>query len=227
MVLDPVVATGFSLRLKSILENPMSAHCCHTEPVAKHLSPAYRRVLWLALIINAGMFVIEITSGMQAGSVALIADSLDFLGDAGNYAISLFVLSMSLTWRARAAQFKAVSMGLFGLGVLVATAWNAWNDSVPEAATMGVIGSLALLANLGVAALLYAWRDGDSNMRSVWLCTRNDALGNVAVLLAALGVLGSGSAWPDLLVAGIMASLALTSAWQVLRQVRSELRPTC
>lgn len=205
----------------------MSAHCCHTEPVAKHLSPAYRRVLWLALIINAGMFVIEITSGMQAGSVALIADSLDFLGDAGNYAISLFVLSMSLTWRARAAQFKAVSMGLFGLGVLVATAWNAWNDSVPEAATMGVIGSLALLANLGVAALLYAWRDGDSNMRSVWLCTRNDALGNVAVLLAALGVLGSGSAWPDLLVAGIMASLALTSAWQVLRQVRSELRPTC
>ncbi len=205
----------------------MSAHCCHTEPVAKHLSPAYRRVLWLALIINAGMFVIEITSGMQAGSVALLADSLDFLGDAGNYAISLFVLGMSLTWRARAAQFKAVSMGLFGLGVLVATAWNAWNGSVPEAATMGVIGSLALLANLGVAALLYAWRDGDSNMRSVWLCTRNDALGNVAVLLAALGVLGSGSAWPDLLVAGIMASLALTSAWQVLRQARSELRPTC
>lgn len=202
----------------------MSAHCCHTEPVAKHLSPAYRRVLWLALIINAGMFVIEITSGMQAGSVALLADSLDFLGDAGNYAISLFVLAMSLTWRARAAQFKAVSMGLFGLGVLLATAWNAWQGSVPEAATMGVIGSLALLANLTVAALLYAWRDGDSNMRSVWLCTRNDALGNIAVLLAALGVLGSGSAWPDLLVAGIMASLALTSAWQVLRQARSELR---
>lgn len=201
----------------------MSAHCCHAEPVAKHLSPAYRRVLWLALLINAGMFAIEVSSGIRAGSVALLADSLDFLGDAGNYAISLFVLTMSLSWRARAAQFKALSMALFGLGVLVATAWNAWQGGVPVAATMGLIGGLALLANLGVAALLYAWRDGDSNMRSVWLCTRNDALGNVAVLLAALGVLGTGSAWPDLLVAGIMASLALTSAWQVLHQARGEL----
>jgi len=202
----------------------MSAHCCHNEPVAKHMSPAYRRVLWLALIINALMFAVEISAGLRAGSVALLADSLDFLGDAGNYAISLFVLSMSLTWRARAAQFKAVSMALFGLWVLLATVWNAWHGSLPAAATMGLIGSLALLANLAVAALLYAWRDGDSNMRSVWLCTRNDALGNVAVLLAALGVHGSGSAWPDLLVAGIMASLALTSAWQVLRQARSELQ---
>jgi Co/Zn/Cd efflux system component len=222
-MLDPVVATGFSLRLKSIQEKPMSAHCCHTEPVAKHLSPAYRRVLWLALLINAAMFVIEVSSGVRAGSVALLADSLDLLGDAGNYAVSLFVFAMSLSWRARAAQLKALSMALFGLWVLLATAWNAWHGSAPVAATMGLIGSLALLANLGVAALLYAWRDGDSNMRSVWLCTRNDALGNVAVLLAALGVLGSGSAWPDLLVAGIMAGLALTSAWQVLRQARSEL----
>ncbi|MDO8697186.1 MAG: cation transporter [Pseudomonas sp.] len=202
----------------------MSAHCCHAEPAAKHLSPAYRRVLWLALLINTAMFAIEISGGMRAGSVALLADSLDFLGDAGNYAISLFVLAMSLSWRARAAQFKAVSMAVFGLGVLVATAWNAWQGGVPVAATMGLIGGLALLANLGVAALLYAWRDGDSNMRSVWLCTRNDALGNVAVLLAALGVLGTGSAWPDLLVAGIMASLALSSAWQVLGQARGELR---
>ena len=201
----------------------MSAHCCHAEPVAKHLSPAYRRVLWLALLINAVMFAIEISAGLRAGSVALLADSLDFLGDAGNYAISLFVLAMSLSWRARAAQFKAVSMALFGLGVLGATAWSAWQGGVPVASTMGLIGGLALLANLGVAALLYAWRDGDSNMRSVWLCTRNDALGNVAVLLAALGVLGSGSAWPDLLVAGIMASLALSSASQVLRQARGEL----
>lgn len=202
----------------------MSAHCCHTEPVAKHMSPAYRRVLWLALLINAGMFALEISAGLRADSVALLADSLDFLGDAGNYAISIFVLSMSLTWRARAAQFKALSMALFGLWVLLATIWHAWHGSLPAAATMGLIGSLALLANLAVAALLYAWRDGDSNMRSVWLCTRNDALGNIAVLLAALGVYGSGSAWPDLLVAGIMASLALTSAWQVLRQARSELQ---
>ena len=202
----------------------MSAHCCQSEPTAKHMSPAYRRVLWLALIINGAMFALEISAGLRAGSVALLADSLDFLGDAGNYAISLFVLSMSLSWRARAAQFKALSMALFGLWVLLATAWNAWHGAVPEASTMGLIGSVALVANLGVAALLYAWRNGDSNMRSVWLCTRNDALGNIAVLLAALGVYGSGSAWPDLLVAGIMASLALTSAWQVLRQARSELQ---
>jgi Co/Zn/Cd efflux system component len=202
----------------------MSAHCCHSEAPAKHLSPAYRRVLWLALLVNATMFVVEVSFGVRAGSVALLADSLDFLGDAGNYAISLFVLAMSLTWRARAAQFKALSMALFGLWVLLATVWNAWQGSVPEPVTMGLVGSLALLANLLVAALLYAWRDGDSNMRSVWLCTRNDALGNVAVLLAALGVVGSGSGWPDLLVAGIMGGLALTSAWQVLRQARNELQ---
>lgn len=201
----------------------MSGHCCDTQPLAKQMSPAYRRVLWLVLLINAGMFVLEISSGLHAGSVALLADSLDFLGDTGNYAISLFVLSMSLHWRARAAQFKAVSMALFGVWVLAATAWHAWQGGVPLAATMGLIGGIALLANLASAALLYAWRDGDSNMRSVWLCTRNDALGNIAVLVAALAVVGSASAWPDLLVAGIMASLALTSAWQVLRQARKEL----
>jgi Co/Zn/Cd efflux system component len=202
----------------------MSAHCCHTQPPATQMHPAYRRVLWLVMLINAGMFVIEISSGLRAGSVALLADSLDFLGDTGNYAISLFVLSMSVRWRARAAQVKAASMALFGLWVLAATAWHAWQGGVPVAATMGLIGALALLANLVSAALLYAWREGDSNMRSVWLCTRNDALGNVAVLLAALAVMGNDSAWPDLLVASIMAGLGLTSAWQVLRQARSELR---
>jgi Co/Zn/Cd efflux system component len=202
----------------------MSAHCCHTQPPATQMHSAYRRVLWLVMLINAGMFMIEISSGLRAGSVALLADSLDFLGDTGNYAISLFVLSMSLPWRARAAQFKAASMALFGLWVLAATAWHAWQGGVPVAATMGLIGALALLANLVSAALLYAWREGDSNMRSVWLCTRNDALGNIAVLLAALAVMGNDSAWPDLLVASIMAGLGLTSAWQVLRQARSELR---
>jgi Co/Zn/Cd efflux system component len=101
--------------------------------------------------------------------------------------------------------------------------WNAWQGVLPDAPTMGLIGSLALLANLGVAALLYGYREGDSNMRSVWLCTRNDALGNIAVLLAALGVFGSGSGWPDLLVAVIIASLAISAALQVLRQARGEL----
>jgi Co/Zn/Cd efflux system component len=190
------------------------------------MSPAYRRLLWLVLLINAGMFVIEISRGLRAGSVALLADSRDFLGEAGNYAISLFVLSMSVRWRARAVQFKALSMAVFGLWVVAATAWHAWQGGVPVPvpATMGFICGIAALANLASAALLYAWREGDSNMRSVWLCTRNDALGNIAVLLAALAVMSSASAWPDLLVAGIMASLGLTSAWQVLRQARSELR---
>ncbi|MDX5373563.1 MAG: cation transporter [Pseudomonadaceae bacterium] len=201
----------------------MGAHCCGPDTTPKHDDGRYRRILWIALLVNLGMFLVEIGAGLRAGSVSLLADSLDFLGDAGNYAISLWVLGMALSWRARAAQFKAFSMLLFGLGVLGAALWQAWQGGVPSAPTMGVVGSLALLANLGVAALLYAYREGDSNMRSVWLCTRNDALGNLAVLAAALGVFGTGSAWPDLVVAGIMASLAVHSAFTVLRHAGGEL----
>ncbi len=206
----------------------MGAHCCHShpqEPAAKaQPSPAYRRVLWLALWINFAMFALEIGAGLRAESVSLLADSLDFFGDAANYALSLLVLGMSLQRRAQAALFKAASMAAFGLWVLGSALWHAWQGSSPEPLTMGWVGALALLANLSVAGLLYAYRDGDSNMRSVWLCTRNDALGNLAVLLAALGVFGSGSAWPDLAVAAVMAALALAAAWQVLPQARRELR---
>ncbi|MEO4045642.1 cation transporter [Pseudomonas sp. CAU 1711] len=202
----------------------MGAHCCNHDTGPKHNDGRYRRILWIALLVNLAMFAVEIGAGLKAGSVSLLADSLDFLGDAANYAISLWVLGMALTWRARAAQFKALSMLLFGLGVLGAALWHWWQGEVPSAPTMGVVGSLALLANLGVAALLYAYREGDSNMRSVWLCTRNDALGNLAVLAAALGVFGTGTAWPDLLVAAIMAGLAITSAVQVLRHADGELR---
>ena len=202
----------------------MGAHCCnHQSPEAALRSRRYRRILWIALAVNLLMFAVEIGAGLKAGSVSLLADSLDFLGDSANYAISLWVLGMALTWRARAAQLKAVSMLLFGLGVLGAALWHWWQGAVPSAPTMGVVGGLALLANVGVAALLYAYRDGDSNMRSVWLCTRNDALGNLAVLAAALGVFGTGSAWPDLIVAAIMATLAITAAVQVLRHADGEL----
>ena len=202
----------------------MSAHCCNHDADQTALrSQRYRRILWIALLVNALMFVVEIGAGLRAGSVALLADALDFLGDSANYAISLWVLGLGLAVRARAAQFKALSMLLFGLGVLAAALWNFWQGSVPSAPTMGVVGTLALIANLAVAALLYSYREGDSNMRSVWLCTRNDALGNIAVLVAALGVFGTGSAWPDLLVASIMASLAISAAVQVLRQARREL----
>ena len=201
----------------------MGANCCNHDSAPRHDDGRYRRILWVALLVNLAMFLIEIGAGLKAGSVSLLADSLDFLGDAANYAISLWVLGMALTWRARAAQFKAFSMLVFGLGVLGAALWQAWQGDVPSAPTMGVVGTLALLANVGVAAMLYAYREGDSNMRSVWLCSRNDALGNLAVLAAALGVFGTGSAWPDLLVAVIMAGLAVHSAGVVLRHAEGEL----
>lgn len=201
----------------------MGANCCNHDSAPRHDDGRYRRILWIALLVNLAMFLVEIGAGLKSGSVSLLADSLDFLGDAANYGISLWVLGMALAWRARAAQFKAVSMLVFGLGVLGAALWHWWQGEVPSAPTMGLVGSLALLANVGVAVLLYAYRDGDSNMRSVWLCTRNDALGNLAVLAAALGVFGTGSAWPDLIVAGIMASLAVHSAIAVLRHADGEL----
>jgi Co/Zn/Cd efflux system component len=183
-------------------------------------------VLWVALVINAVMFGVEIVSGLKGNSVSLLADALDFLGDAANYGISLWVLGMSVAARARASLLKALSMAMFGVWVLANTGWHAYIGVLPSAPTMGMVGALALAANLSVAALLYTYREGDSNMRSAWLCTRNDALGNIAVMFAALGVLGTGTAWPDLLVALIMASLALTSAWKVVRQARGELATT-
>lgn len=203
----------------------MGANCCNSVSSCEttRVSKRYRKILWAALVINLGMFGVEIIAGMRADSVSLLADSLDFLGDAANYGISLLVLGMSLTLRARASLFKALSMLVFGVGVLIAAIWHLLSGQVPDAPTMGVVGTLALLANIGVAAMLYAYREGDSNMRSVWLCSRNDALGNIAVLFAALGVLGTGSGWPDLLVASIMAGLAVTSSYQVMRHARQEL----
>nr|WP_298117845.1 cation transporter [uncultured Pseudomonas sp.] len=201
----------------------MGANCCSTACETTRLTKRYRKILWAALVVNLGMFGVEVIAGVRADSVSLLADSLDFLGDAANYGVSLLVLGMSLTLRAKASLFKALSMMAFGVGVLIAAIWHLLSGQVPDAPTMGWVGSLALLANVGVAALLYAYREGDSNMRSVWLCSRNDALGNIAVLFAALGVFGTGSAWPDLLVASIMAGLAVTSSYQVMRHARQEL----
>ncbi|MBL8388137.1 MAG: cation transporter [Hydrogenophaga sp.] len=204
----------------------MSAHCCdHDTPDTHTLqNPArYRRVLWIALLVNAAMFLVELGAGFSSGSLSLLADAIDFAGDALNYGVSLAVLASALAWRARAAMLKAFSMMGFGLYVLGSALWAVWNGRVPDAPTMGVVALLALLSNLSVAWLLYAFREGDANMRSVWLCTRNDAIGNVAVFLAALGVFGTDTAWPDLLVASLMAGLALHGGWQVLRQARGEL----
>jgi Co/Zn/Cd efflux system component len=181
-------------------------------------------VLWIVLAINAVMFLVEIGAGVAAGSASLQADALDFLGDAGNYTISLVVVGMALRYRAMAALAKGLTMGAFGLWVIGTVVWHAAMGTVPEPITMGIIGMVALLANAACAALLYAYRGGDANMQSVWICSRNDVLGNFAVLLAALGVFGTGTGWPDLSVAAIMATLALQGAWIVVRQARGELQ---
>ena len=204
----------------------MSASCCHDchEHDPQRGNPAYRRVLWLVLAINAVMFAVEIGAGLAAGSASLQADALDFLGDAGNYAISLFVVGMALRYRAMAALAKGSTMAVFGLWVLGITGWHAWHGTLPQAFTMGAVGFAALAANAASFGLLWSHREGDANMRSAWICTRNDVLGNLAVLLAALGVFGTGTGWPDILVAAIMASLALQGAFIVIQQARIELQ---
>lgn len=162
--------------------------------------------------------------GVAAGSASLQADAIDFLGDAANYAIGLGVAGRALVWRARAALLKGWSLGLLGAAVLVSTVGHAYVGTLPEAETMGIVGVLALLANAGVALMLYRFRTGDANMRSVWICSRNDAIGNLAVLAAAAGVFGTGAAWPDLIVASIMAALGVGGGWQIVRQANAELR---
>ena len=176
------------------------------------------------LAINAGMFAIEIGAGLAAGSASLQADALDFLGDAANYAISLFVVGMALRYRATAALAKGATMALVGTWVLCVAAWHIFNGTLPHAFTMGGVGLTALAANGISFWLLWRHRAGDANMRSAWICTRNDVLGNLAVLLAAAGVFGTGTGWPDILVAAIMAVLALQGAGSVIRQATAELR---
>ena len=187
------------------------------------VDPRYRRVLWIALLVNAAMFGVELVGGWAAGSVSLLADAVDFFGDAANYGISLFVLGLAPVWRSRTALVKGATMGMYGAFVIGSALWHLASGTVPVAHTMGVIGTAALLANALVAALLFAFRNGDANMRSVWLCTRNDMIGNAAVLLAALGVWQAGSGLPDLFVAGVMGFLGLSAARSVITQARGEL----
>jgi Co/Zn/Cd efflux system component len=182
-------------------------------------------VLWAALGINGIMFLIEVIAGLMAGSVSLQADALDFLGDVANYGISLFVIGMALRDRAKAALIKGATMGLFGLWVTGAVLWHTLYGTLPRAVTMGEVGFAALVANASVFGLLWAYRKGDSNMRSVWLCSRNDVIGNLAVLLAAVGVFGTGTGWPDVIVAGLMAGLGIQGAVQVVKHALEELRP--
>ncbi|MEG0481592.1 MAG: cation transporter [Acinetobacter sp.] len=199
----------------------MACTCSH-EPAPQKPNSKFRTALWIALFINLAMFLVELIGGAYAHSSALWADSLDFFGDAVNYGISLAVLGASLYWRATVALFKGLTMALFGLVVIAKTAYAYVQGIPPEAITMGVIGVLALIANVIAAVILYAFRDGDSNMQSVWLCSRNDAIGNVAVILAAVGVFGTGSLIPDLIVAVVMSILGLTGGYQVIKKALQE-----
>ena len=201
----------------------MGAHCCnHHHDDSDINSPRWRRALWIALVLNAGMFLIEIIAGIAAGSSALEADALDFFADTATYAVSLFVAGMSLSWRNRVALYKGISMTLLGMWILSGTIWHLLLGIVPQSHVMGVVGALAMMTNVGVAVILYKFREGDANMHSVWICTRNDAIGNVAVLLAALGVFGTGTGYPDYIVAMIMATLSIIAGLQVTHRVHKE-----
>ncbi|MQA66916.1 MAG: cation transporter [Alphaproteobacteria bacterium] len=198
-------------------------HCCPPPPVPDGDTQA-RRVLWTVLALNAAMFVIELGAGLGAGSVSLQADAVDFLGDSASYAISLFVLGRAPRWRTASAGLKGLAMAGFGLWVIGATVWSLLSRGVPDPVVMGSVGALALVVNVFCAVLLFRFRGGDANMRSVWLCSRNDAIGNIAVMAAASGVFATGTAWPDLAVAAVMASLALYASVLVLAHVAREWR---
>lgn len=197
---------------------------CYVATKDQSQNPVFRKVLWVALLINLLMFFVEIIASHVGDSMSLQADALDFFGDAANYAISLFVLGMALNLRARASVVKGLTMGFFGLWVLVAALNRAFSGSEPEPMIMGAIALMALVANMSVAVMLYRFREGDSNMQSIWLCSRNDAIGNVAVLIAATGVMATASRWPDLVVAIIIASLSLSAAYTILKLAFQEMR---
>jgi Co/Zn/Cd efflux system component len=202
----------------------MSGHHCHHDTQFDGASDDYKRRLWLVIAINAAMFVVEVLAGAFADSQALRADALDFLGDAATYALSLAVIGTSMRLRASAALLKGASLALMAVWVLGSTLYQTFVLGVPKAEVMGAVGALALAANVASVLILVRYTEGDANVRSVWLCSRNDAIGNVAVMIAALGVWGTATAWPDLIVAAIMGSLFLSSSIQIVRRARAELR---
>ncbi|MBA4758017.1 cation transporter [Sphingosinicella sp.] len=203
----------------------MGSTCCTSscETVQSHANPAWRRILWIALTANTLMFLIEIAAGAVSGSRSLQADALDFLGDAANYAISLGVTGMALAWRARTAMIKGFTIFTFALGVLISAIWGLFAGGQPEPWMMSGIGALALFVNVTVALMLYRFRSGDANMRSVWICSRNDAINNLLVIAAGFAVLLTGSGLPDIIAAFIIAFLGLQGGLEVIKQARREL----
>lgn len=202
----------------------MAADCCGSNIRFEGLSADYKRRLWLVIAINATMFMVEMVAGALAGSQALKADALDFAGDTATYGISLAVIGASLRTRSWAAIGKAASLSAMALWVLGVTVYHVLIVGVPRAEVMGAIGVLALLANVASVLVLMRYKDGDANVRSVWLCSRNDAIGNVAVMAAAAAVWLTETRWPDLAVAALMAGLFLYSSVRILRQSLDEMR---
>ncbi len=202
----------------------MSACACDSVCNAAPPDPGYRRALWIALVLNALMFGVELVASFAAQSVSLLADAVDFFGDAANYGVALFVLGLAPVWRSRTALWKGWLMVGYGVFVLGKSAWQWSAGVVPEPFVMGWVSLVALAVNVGVAALLYTHRQGDAQARSVWLCSRNDALGNLAVMGAAGGVWATAHGWPDIAVALVLAGLALSSGASVIQHARQELR---
>ena len=197
-------------------------HCDSNEQ--PNVSAEYRKVLWICLVANAVMFVAQMIASYAAHSVSLLANSADFFSDAANYGISLYVLNLSLRQKAKASLFKGISLGLVGLWVAFETLHHSLQPELPEPLIMTLISIVALAVNVGCALLLYKYRGGDSNRESVWICSRNDAIGNIAVMIAAAGVFATSTIWPDILVAAILGWLAITGAARIIRSARKELR---
>ena len=195
--------------------------CC---AIADAVPPRQRRVLQVVLAINAAMFVVELVAGLLAHSTALLADSVDMLGDAIVYGFSLYVIGRGSVWQARGALLKGGIMAAFGVGVLAEVAHKLAQGVVPAATVMSGVGVLALAANAAALAFLWRHRGDDINMRSAWLCSRNDVVANAGVLVAAAGVALTGSAWPDIVVGGLIALLFTASAVDVLRAAGRQLR---
>ncbi|MCT8721661.1 cation diffusion facilitator family transporter [Glaesserella parasuis] len=196
--------------------------CSSNQPI--HQSPKYKKALWIVLVLNLSMFFVEIVMGVKSGSTSLLSDSLDFLGDSANYLISLIVLPMALSYRAKASMVKGLTMGVFGLFILITTIYRAFYGEIPSYSEMSIVGFLALLVNVSALLILLKFRDGDSNVRSVWLCSRNDAIGNVAVILAGIAVYFFQSKYPDLIVAFILAFLALQASQEIIKRAWVELK---
>ena len=198
--------------------------CCPSDQKFDGSSTAYRRALWAVIFINLVMFVVEISAGFTSGSQSLKADALDFAGDTMTYTISLLVIGSALAVRAKAALFKGGLLFAIAIAVLSITLLRAFSGEPPIAETMGIVGFAALLGNAISVLILLKWRDGDANVRSVWLCSRNDAIGNVGVMIAGGLVALTGSAWPDLILAFVLAGIFTRSAWSICSQALAELR---